>query len=71
MTYHGIQLVGGALVLYGLVVVFVEQTTTGVMFTPVGKATAGIGLALALTGAFLDPIVDKNLDEILRKLINR
>lgn len=65
MSYHGIQLLGISVVLYGLVVAFVQSTWTGVGFEPTGMSTAGVGILFTLAGALLDPLVGKWIDRRL------
>ena len=66
MSYHGVQLAGLGVILYGFVAAFVESMSTGAMFTPTGQFTAGIGAVLVLLGTILDPVVEKTLARFVR-----
>ncbi len=66
MSYHGIQISGIALTLYGFVTAFVESTWTGVSFTPTGQPAAGAGVAVVLVGAILDPVLEKGMGRATR-----
>ena len=64
MSYHGVQLAGLGVILYGFVAAFVESMLTGAMFTPTWQFTAGIRTVLVLLGTILDPVVEKTLARV-------
>ena len=66
MSYHGVQLAGLGVILYGFVAAFVESMLTGAMFTPTWQFTAGIRTVLVLLGTILDPVVEKTLPRFVR-----
>ena len=66
MSYHGVQLAGLGVILYGFLAAFVESMWTGALFTPTGQFTALIGSVLVMLGTILDPVVEKTLPRFVR-----